>query len=126
MKFFTYFFLKVKVNKKSKVASVLCAVAVVGLSLGDALTGHGIKYNKNLKPVVMGTGGGETCGTGSTGTGNQTQVYRIKCEEYVETGYFCINNKFGLCDVTRITCEGKGPVECEAGMMLYCKWSIFF
>ena len=43
--------------KTSKLLGVVIVMAIVGLSLGDALTGHGIKGNKNLNPIVAGSGG---------------------------------------------------------------------
>jgi len=51
--------------RNSKLFGLLVALAVVGLSLGDALTGHGIKGNRNLNPLVAGTRSGTTTGTGN-------------------------------------------------------------
>ena len=46
-------------------------MAIVGLSLGDALTGHGIKGNQNLNPLILGNGSGSGGdGSGYSGTGN--------------------------------------------------------
>lgn len=49
--------------KNNSLIAVLVALSVVRLSVGDALTGHGIKGNKNLNPIVMGddTGTGSNC-----------------------------------------------------------------
>jgi hypothetical protein len=38
----------------NKLVGVAVGLAIVGLSLGDALTGHGIKGNKNLNPLIVG------------------------------------------------------------------------
>ena len=52
---------------KSKLAGILIAAAIVGMSVGDALTGYGIKGNLNLNPLVVGDGSGSD-GSGSGGT----------------------------------------------------------
>jgi hypothetical protein len=59
---------------KFKFLGVLVAVAVLGLSVGDALTGHGIKGNKNLNPMVVGDGssGSSGSGSGSSGSGSSS------------------------------------------------------
>jgi len=53
----------------NKFFGALVAVAVLGLSLGDALTGHGVKGNKNLNQIIVGTGSSSTStGSGEAGT----------------------------------------------------------
>ena len=42
--------------KNRKLVCVLVAMTIVGLSLSDALIGHGVKNNKNLNSIVLGTG----------------------------------------------------------------------
>ena len=59
--------IKSKKLSASKLIGVLVAMAVLGLSLGDALTGHGIKGNKNLNPIVVGDGSGSGNGSGNGG-----------------------------------------------------------
>jgi len=55
---------------KTKYLGILVAAAVVGLSFGDALTGHGIKGNKNLNPLIVGDGssGGSSSSSSSAGS----------------------------------------------------------
>ncbi|MDR1153519.1 MAG: hypothetical protein LBL04_02315 [Bacteroidales bacterium] len=38
----------------NKLLGIAVRPAIVGLSLGDALTGHGVKGNKNLNPLIVG------------------------------------------------------------------------
>jgi len=54
---------------KTKYLGILVAAAIVGLSFGDALTGHGIKGNKNLNPLIVGDGSSSSSSSTST-TGN--------------------------------------------------------
>jgi hypothetical protein len=53
---------------KFKFLGVLVAMAVLGLSVGDALTGHGIKGNKNLNPMVVGDGSSGSGNPGNSGS----------------------------------------------------------
>ncbi|MDR2040314.1 MAG: hypothetical protein LBQ60_20550 [Bacteroidales bacterium] len=58
--------------KISKFVGVLVALAIVGLSLGDALTGHGIKVNKNLNPIVVGDGSSSSGGSSSSSSSSSS------------------------------------------------------
>ncbi len=40
--------------KVNKLVGIFVALAIIGLSLGDALTGHGMKGNGSLNPVALG------------------------------------------------------------------------
>jgi hypothetical protein len=58
------------------------AFVVVGLSLANALTGHGVRGNSDLNIVVLATGSsdgsgsdGSGSGSGSTGTGTTADSY---------------------------------------------------
>jgi len=75
-------------SKKSvntnKLIGILVVVAVIGLSLGDALNGHGIKGNKNLNPIVLGDGSSSSTGTTTTGS---NYWYCYDMTEYLKDGW---------------------------------------
>jgi hypothetical protein len=52
-------------NINIKILGLCIAIAIVGLSLENALTGHGIKGNKDLNPEVLATGSNSGSGSGS-------------------------------------------------------------
>jgi len=52
------------------VACISFGLMVLGLSLGDALSGHGVKGNTNLNPLIVGSG---SSGSGSgSGSGSES------------------------------------------------------
>ena len=69
---------KSKKMNASKLIGVLVSMAVLGLSLGDAITGWGIKGNKNLLAMVLGTGSSSgpcfSCYTDNSGNIHCAQV----------------------------------------------------
>ena len=91
---------KSKKMSASKLIGVLVAMAVLGLSLGDALTAHGIKGNKNLNPIVVGDGSGSGSGTGSgTGSGSFFGCFTPRTdvsanEFYIFKTFICDDNGF--------------------------------
>lgn len=52
-----------------KILGVLLALAITGLSVENALTGHGIKGNKNLNPEILASGSSGGSGS-SSGSGS--------------------------------------------------------
>ena len=80
------------------VACISFGLMVLGLSLGDALSGHGVKGNTNLNPLIVGSGGsGSDSGSGSSGSGGGDGD---PCDDYLNCCMHC-NNPFDDC-----TCEG--------------------
>jgi len=63
-------FKKSKNKNASKIAGAFIGLAFLGLSIGDALNGHGILGNKNLNPIVVGDGSSSSSGSSnSSGSG---------------------------------------------------------
>jgi len=108
--------------KNNNLAVFLVALAVVGLSLSDALTGHGIKGNKNLNPIVMGddSGTGTGTGNGSSGSGSGgtgTGTGNGGCENGLTNCYACCNKccvgEDGICTLCEAGSEEEGTLKCE-------------
>jgi hypothetical protein len=121
-------------TKSIKILGLCIAIAITGLSLGNALTGHGIKGNKNLNPVVLadgtsGSGSGTDSGSGSgsgtgEGTGEGTNKKEIILGDATETEsdwYYPdpINHpqkKRQTTSVSRsVTCGNNGNDQCTPG-----------
>ena len=57
------------------VASISFGLMVLGLSLGDALSGHGVKDNTNLNPLIVGSGSsGSGSGSGIGSSNNESII----------------------------------------------------
>jgi len=100
---------------KKRYLGILVAAAIVGLSLGDALTGHGIKGNKNLNPLVVGndSSGGSSSSSSSSSGGNG------KCRPESNVNWIspCSVYYYWWCEK-----DGKDSF-CEAGIMAdYCSF----
>jgi hypothetical protein len=120
-------------TKSIKILGLCIAIAITGLSLGNALTGHGIKGNKNLNPVVLadgtsGSGSGTDSATGSgtgedtgTGSGSGIDTKKVIFGITITTKgdwYFPdpVHHPTKKCKdtvkVTPVTCENDGSVTC--------------
>jgi hypothetical protein len=112
-------------NKNIKISGLCIAIAIVGLSLGNALTGHGIKGNKNLNPAVFadgssGSGSGTGEGTGTDeGTGTKyTRDLKVESSDtgtpYTDGDQTC----YTFHVVTKVTCTPGGSVDCIPGTIV--------
>ena len=101
---------KSKSVKANKLFGALVAVAVLGLSIGDALTGHGVKGNISLNQIVVGNGSSSSSSSSST---NNPGIGGGKCGTEYETAYqtpqvWCVDLNCGKGIVT--TCSVGGVV----------------
>ena len=103
-------------NRKAKIFGAVVALAVLGLSLGDALTGHGVKGNDNLNPIVAGTGSSSSSG-GSSSSGSGPNAWFSKKKSYISDIVFaCVDGEEIEIEVYEVKCEGFGIfVICNEG-----------
>jgi hypothetical protein len=121
-------------NKRVKIFGMCLAIAIIGLSLGNALTGHGIKGNRNLNPEVLATGSNSNSGTGTslwpgegitgtTGTGTDSEevkykitiplVSRVSGDCYQNGAYTC----YDTTEIRRVECTEGGDSSCIPGTL---------
>jgi hypothetical protein len=103
-------------TKNIKFMALSIVIAITGLSLENALTGHGIKGNKNLNPDVLATG--SNSGSNDEGTNLGTTVWWINPVPYhMVTTTKKEGNKTCTTTITTSTryCILGGPSECEPG-----------
>lgn len=115
-------------TKNIKILGICIVVAITGLSIENALTGHGIKGNKNLNPSVLATGsnsGSGSCTSSWPGdciaTGNH--IYQILLElikEYRKNisrvgNLWC----YDYVQECRIDCKIGGSTTCTPGGLWY-------
>lgn len=107
-------------SNKLKIFGLFIAVAIMGLSLENALTGHGIKGNKNLNPEVLANSTGTGTGTGKgTGTGTAGSKYNV----ITDTPEVKMNNYYKEGDETccnytiffNVDCAPNGSSNCFPG-----------
>jgi hypothetical protein len=76
-------------TKNIKILGLCIVIAITGLSLENALTGHGIKGNLNLNPEVLATGSNSNSGTNNdTGSGSESETvdkYKIETIPFPST-----------------------------------------
>jgi hypothetical protein len=102
-------------NRKLTICGVVVLAAIVGLSLGEALTGYGIKGNKNLNVAVLGDGTtGTTGGSGGTGGGEKKKSVITTTREVIET--YTRHSDGARCEKFRKIIKGR----CEVGGTSIC------
>jgi hypothetical protein len=121
---------KIRINMKKIRIGFLIAIAITGLSIENALTGHGIKGNMSLNPAVLATGsnsGSSTSSwpgegiTGTTGTEEMEYLYEIKVipgeedegDSFMEDGKLCIITT----STAKVECPDGGDDECIPGTL---------
>ena len=102
---------------KSKLAGILIAAAIVGMSVGDALTGYGIKNNPNLNPLVVGDGSGSDGSGSGSSSGLRCSIEEVRdlIEQYdpvLEKWFLAYVIDNDICHFLR-------------GDIKYCKWHYY-
>jgi hypothetical protein len=114
-------------NINIKILGLCIAIAIVGLSIENALTGHGIKGNMDLNPEVLAAGSNSGSGSGSgpgsgSGTDSRTDLYKKIWdigESKVGEWYFpdYANNPKKMCKdkvtVSKLSCDPGGTQSCK-------------
>ena len=103
--------------KSNKIFGLIVVVAVICLSIGNAVTGHGIKGNVNLNMAVLADGSsGSGSGSGSGDEKNKEDKEHLKDQD---ESYEYINSLGEKCTETIkyyiVTCEPSGNIDCEPG-----------
>ena len=111
-------------DKKIKITGLCIALAITALTFGNAMTGHGIKGNKNLNSEVLASGSGSD--TEGTSRKNKVVVisdFEIKySKEYKKNGKTCKtfessyrvdcdNNGYEICNPGNVTSNGEQCIE---------------
>ena len=103
--------------KSNKIFGLIVVVAVICLSIGNAVTGHGIKGNVNLNMAVLAdgsSGSGSGSGSGDDKYDEKMKHFKEKTEKYV---YYPSPRE--RCEVNinyyEVTCEPSGNIDCEPG-----------
>ncbi len=111
---------------------LIIATAIIGLSLGDALTGHGIRGNKNLNSMVVGGGSTSADSTSTTTTnaggedgGVTTSEEEVKgCKQNASAHYSGgYKGKDGKQHFTQVeltlTCPAGDEKDCKTGVVTH-------
>jgi hypothetical protein len=112
-----------------KIFGIFIVITIVGLSIANALNGHGIKGNPDLNPMILGsgtgtgsgsgTGSGTGTGTGPTGpvTAKYTPVWKHEKPVAGELYYPDSTNNKKVCwdtfETSTLDCEPGGSQPCE-------------
>lgn len=109
---------KYDMNQNMKIVGILTMLLIIGLPIVNALTGYGIKGNKNLNPDVLADGSSSGSFSGSSSSeGNR--IYRVtligisvtvESEEYTKDQH-CATYRA----VSEMKCNSDGTEDCSPG-----------